>query len=383
MPWKNNTARRAHTTVAPFLAGLLLTTMLFLTGCGSSDFRPNAIGAEGEIYVVIDSVQWQGTVGEALRNQLGEYIRTLPAVEPIFDLKPVHLTSTRMFEQIKEFKNLVFAAPLSDTTNEAKFLNSLLSDEAKQAIFNGGNAVVPRSNVWRRRQQVFYLTAATPEALTEAIEQEGENILFRFNEVTRQRVHRQMFEKGRQPDIEATLMEKHGFAVNAQHDYQIAIDTTNFVWLRRILPDTRRSLFVYYEEQANPADLTPEWVYATRDSLTRRYVQGSLWGTVTIDRRRPLESSEINFKNRYALESRGLWVLAERTEDGRLYVDGGGPFLTYAFYDQPSGRLYMIDGMVFAPGFSKREFLRQMEVIAYTFRTREEVEQEQQLALRD
>ncbi|MYJ45783.1 MAG: DUF4837 family protein, partial [Rhodothermaceae bacterium] len=47
-----------------------------------------------------------------------------------------------------------------------------------------------------------------------------------------------------------------------------------------------------------------------------------------------------------------------------------------AFYDEPSGRLYLIDGMVFAPNFSKREFMRQMEVIAYTFRTLEEEESE-------
>ena len=51
----------------------------------------------------------------------------------------------------------------------------------------------------------------------------------------------------------------------------------------------------------------------------------------------------------------------------------GGPFLTYTFYDQESGRVYMIDGMVFAPGYEKREFLRQVEVIAHTFKSGEEV----------
>ena len=43
---------------------------------------------------------------------------------------------------------------------------------------------------------------------------------------------------------------------------------------------------------------------------------------------------------------------------------------------KPSRRLYLIDGMIFAPNFSKREFLRQMEVIAHTFRTKEEVHRE-------
>jgi hypothetical protein len=61
-------------------------------------------------------------------------------------------------------------------------------------------------------------------------------------------------------------------------------------------------------------------------------------------------------------------------EDGKLLqAGGGGPFVTYSFYDQDSGRIYIIDGMVFAPGFDKREFLRHMEAIAYTFRTQNDV----------
>ena len=54
----------------------------------------------------------------------------------------------------------------------------------------------------------------------------------------------------------------------------------------------------------------------------------------------------------------------------------GGPFLTYTFYDQPSGRIYIIDGMVFAPGYNKREFLRQLEVIAHTFRSQQDAQTE-------
>jgi hypothetical protein len=62
----------------------------------------------------------------------------------------------------------------------------------------------------------------------------------------------------------------------------------------------------------------------------------------------------------------------------------GGPFVMYTFYDQATGRIYMIDGMVFAPGFDKREFLRQLEVIAHTFRTRRDAEaRSRALASRD
>ncbi len=50
----------------------------------------------------------------------------------------------------------------------------------------------------------------------------------------------------------------------------------------------------------------------------------------------------------------------------------GGPFVSYAFFDEDTGRFYLIDGMIYGPRYTneeKREFLRQMEAIAHTFRT--------------
>ena len=72
-------------------------------------------------------------------------------------------------------KNVVFIASLDDTTtNEARFIRSILSEDALQAILEGGTAVVPRTDVWRLRQQVFYVTAATQEGLVAANAQIGE-----------------------------------------------------------------------------------------------------------------------------------------------------------------------------------------------------------------
>ena len=64
-----------------------------LSGCGSADYRPRAVGPEGILTVVIDSSQWNGMVGESIRETLGGYIQTLPVPEPAFELKPAALTS--------------------------------------------------------------------------------------------------------------------------------------------------------------------------------------------------------------------------------------------------------------------------------------------------
>ncbi|MBT8400476.1 MAG: DUF4837 family protein, partial [Rhodothermia bacterium] len=128
-------------------------------------------------------------------------------------------------------------------------------------------------------------------------------------------------------------------------------------------------------EYADPMALTPEWIYQKRDSLGQLYLLGNAGGFVQIDRRRPLVAENIDFLDRYGFEVRGLWHLVGPDNAGEIVSYGaGGPFLTYAFYDEETGRNYLIDGMVFAPGFDKREFLRQLEVIAHTFKSRAELE---------
>lgn len=358
-------------------------SLFVIAGCsGNADYRPRAVGPEGIVTVVIDSTQWNGVVGEAIRETLGGYIQTLPVPEPAFKLQPAALTSMQALEVVKKQKNVVIAAPLSDTSNTvSQFLSSRLDDSVKQMIASGESAVIARPNLWRKDQMVVYLTAQTPDELAASIYEKSDDLLYTYNNITRERTEVEMFKKGRQDNIETALMEKHGFAVNAQHDYFVAVDTTNFVWLRRVIStETWRSLFIYFEDNANPGDLSAEWVYATRDSLTKEYIQGTMDGYVEIDRRRNLRTENINFLDRYGFETRGLWHMV--IEDGGQVLPAGmgGAFVTYAFYDEDSGRNYLIDGMVFAPNFPKREFLRQLEVIAHTFRSQQELAENVDLA---
>ena len=354
-----------------FLAACFL---VMASGCSEDDYRPRAVGQEGILTVVIDSSQWNGVVGNALRETLGGYIQTLPVPEPAFELKIAALSSQQALDVIKKQKNVVFAAPLSDSSNKvSQFISSRLDPDARDLIQSGNTAVIPRPNLWRKGQMVVYVTADNEEQLAEAILDKSEELLYAYNNITRERTEVEMFKKGRQFEIEEELLEKYGFAVNAQHDYFVAVDTTNFIWMRRVVStETWRSLFIYFEENADPGELSPEWIYARRDSLTRRHIKGTLAGYVEIDRRRALQTENINFLDRYGFETRGLWHMVIQEGGEKQPMGMGGAFLTYAFYDELSGRNYLIDGMIFAPNFPKREFLRQMEVIAHTFRSQEE-----------
>ena len=350
---------------------LLVLGGVVFSGCESIEYRPSAVGREGEIVVVMDSTHWEGELGDAVREHVAPYLGTLPAPEREFEIRRISINSQKTLESLQKQKNVIFVAPLSEDTPEARFLKSRLDEEATAAIKGGGTSVISKRDLWRKDQQIVYLLGETDSSLVALLAERGDDIRYTFNVITRERVGEDMFKKGRQPKIEADLMRKHGFAVNAQHDYFSAIDSTNFVWLRRVVSsDSWRSLFVYYIEDFNPNSLTPEWVYEARERLTETWIRGNMDGFVSIDFRRELNTENIDFLGHFAYETRGLWHMVGRDpEKGIVEYGMGGPFLNYTFYDESSRRLYMIDGMVFAPGYDKREFLRQMEVISHTFRT--------------
>jgi len=359
------------------LTAALLTGLVLLSGC-EGDYRPRAVGPEGEITVVMDSSYWTSAPGEALRDNVTPWVETLPVSERYFQLRHIELTDERTYERIQDLKNVIIAAPLSDSTNETSFLRRRLSDEAEQAILNGQTAVVPKPDLWRRSQRIYYVAAASPEALAETFRSQGSQIRSTFTDVTLDRMQQQMYEDDRRSALEDTLMRRHNFAVNVQQDFQIAVDTTTasegFVWLRRILAQTRREFFVYYVDDVSPDQITPEWIYAKRDSLTRRHLRGNVQGFVKIDYRRALDTDQQSFLDRYGFETRGLWYMVAALGGGNDLqpVGGGGPFVNYTFYDQATDRVYMLDGSIFAPEFDKLDFLRQMEVMARTFRTAEQ-----------
>ena len=345
-----------------------LAALIVLTGCEKLDtgYRILAGGKSGEIVVVADSATWAGPIGEALRDEIGPYQTTLSPIdeERLFDLRRMDLTE-QFYNVVQRQHAVVFAAPLSDQTDEAQYLRDRLGPDALAAVEGGAPGVFSKHDLWAEGQLIVYATGADEQAAAEAIRQRGPVIRRQLADLVRVRTKEDMFKKARQFELEDTLMLHHGFAVNVQHDYFIAKDTTygpdaGYVRLRRLLDGTWRDLFVTYEPGRAP--LAPDALADELDRLAEAHLPGSRDGSfVQIERRKPFRADTVEIEGLQATELRGLWRM---TEDFM-----GGPFVAYRFYEPAQDRTYTYYGMVFAPNFRKREFLRQMEVIAHTFRS--------------
>ena len=353
--------------VVPALA---LAALLVLSGCDKlkldTGYRILASGKAGEVLVVADSATWAGPIGEALRDEIGAYQTTLSPIdeERLFDLRRMDLTE-QFYKVVQRQHAVVFAAPLADSTDEADFLRDRLGPDALAAVEGGAPGVFSKHDLWAEGQVIVYATGATDEATAAAIRQKGPVLRRQLADLVRARTEEDMFKKARQFALEDTLMLHHGFAVHVQHDYFIAKDTTygpdaGYVRLRRLLDGTWRDLFVTY--QPGRAPLAPDALADEIDRLAADHLPGSRAESfVQIERRNAFVADTVEIEGLQATELRGLWRM---TEDFM-----GGPFVAYRFYEPAQDRTYTYYGMVFAPNFRKREFLRQMEVIAHTFRT--------------
>jgi hypothetical protein len=369
----------------------LLTTSIVLlvaaglTGCGEiTTSNPEAVGQSGTLIVVTDEDTWDGPVGDVIRDELAGGLSTLPQPEAALTVRRMDL-SDAFYPQIRRQHSVLFVAPYTSPSTTGEFIRARLDDAGIEALDRGGMGIIYRPNLWANNQVVIYATARDEANLVHQIRANAHDMRRAYDRVNRLRLTHDMFRRGRQFEVEQRLMDRHGFAVNVQHDYVLVRDTTfetvnrtagTFIRLRRIADaDSWRDLFIYYEQDPRLERLHPDSVRVLRNRLSRKFVRGSDDTTYIHieDRypdRRPVVTDTVNFAGRWALETRGTWYLG--FENGRS-AGMGGPFVNFAFYDEESGRFFLIDGMIFAPRpqYSRREFLRQMEAIAYTFRTHE------------
>lgn len=356
------------------LAGLAaLTASATLLGCSDQPLvgLPTATGPAPEVLIVSDSTTWNGIVGDAVREVIAQPIPTLPNqqafLRPRFQQLEPNLLAT-----IRKTKNVLFIAPIDVETPIGDYLRARIPEGQQDALTSGRSvAVTVREDLWANGQVVVTATAATDSLLAQAILERADSLRSVYDANALEWTLTDMFDRAQQTEIEAELMATNGWTVNIQHDYLKVQDTTvtadgrtgEFVRFRRVVPETWRDFFVFAQDGVSEVPSTAE-IDALTDDLLATFARGEIDSSfVQLDPRRPVRQDTVQINGRTARETRGLWRM--------INYPMGGAYIRYAFVDEATDRLFVYYGMVFSPvpRYDKREFLRQMEAIATTFRT--------------
>lgn len=339
----------------------VVSGLLIFSACNGGDYRQSAQGDRSEVLIVMDSTKWNSETASAIRDVFGEYMMTLPRPEERFDLRFTDLRTQRDLDRAKRQRNVIFAAPITEDSNVGSFIRNQLSESIQESIAQGDHFSIPLEDRWYRDQWSMFLSAPSDEELAERILEDRRQLVSTLHDRTIQRWQNYVYRSGEQVDKSDSLWNNHGFKIRVQHDYNIGVDTTNFITMRRSLHDNDRWFWVWYKEDVENFDMVDtDWIHERRDSLNRKFIRGSREESyVTTEFRRAVETESVNLNGYPAYETRGTWRM---TNDLM-----GGPFLHYTIFDEKLDRVYMIEFAQFAPRYSKRRFVYQFEAMARTF----------------
>ena len=357
------------TQVKPLLYFIILGVVLSACSSGkggSSDFlKPKAGGAVGEVIVVMDSLQWTGTLGNALREVFMKAVPGLPRPEPQFDLK--HVQPQKLTTLIREARNIIYVTDLGSSSLANRRLKRNFTKEALAEFKKNERYYVIKRDEFAKEQHVLHLFGPNEGAIIENLSNDAQVWRDHFNTLEKERLTRDLFKGKENRSLAKLLLEKHNYFMRIPFGYQLAENSENFIWLRKPDPKRDKSVYVYYEPYTNESIFEDSALINLRNRIGKKYIvdvdDPNVYMTTETEVLYP-EIITTSFSDKYAREIRGMWKLNDEYQ--------GGTFLTYVFVDQALSRLYYIEGWVESPQFDKRDQVRELHAILHTFRTQQE-----------
>ena len=317
---------------------LIITfTLITLFSCENTrrEMLVNVSGKPGEILVVMEKNAWNSEPGNALKRSLMKLQEAIPQEEPMFKLYQIPPTSFGDFFQSN--RNIIFVKPYHS------------SDSA---------AIISRKDMWAKPQAYMEITAPNSGALIDLLNEKSDEILdfFRYSEIKRLQDTYQTFQE---KEISAKLA-KHHIGIVIPKGYKMDVDTNDFIWISSETPTTSQGIFIYEYNYTDSNTFTNDFLIHKRNRVLKKNVPGPLPGSwMTTEQDFPLVSLELNFKNRYVYELRGLWKI----ENDFM----GGPFISLTTIDEKRNKVITIEAYIYAPKYDKVDYIRQMEAILYSF----------------
>ena len=318
------------------LFSVLASAVMVFGGCkGNGTLLPNVSGKAGEIIVAMDKNDWDGNLGSTTRTILAAGYPFLPQQEPLFSLSNVPVTG--FADLFKVHRNLLF-------------FNISKSDQS---------GVVYKNDVWAHPQCVIQVTAPTSDSAAVILKENSERIINSFEQAERDRIIANSI-RYEEHSIPPAVKEMTGGSPHFPSGFKLRKKTSDFLWISDDKQYVTQGVFIYRYPAAENDNFSMENIIAHRDAALRENVPGMFENTymITSDAVTPAVNY-IRFRGRQFAETRGLW---------EVYNDFmGGPFVSHSFYSKDGQYIIVLDGFVYAPKYDKRQYLRQVEAIMYSF----------------
>lgn len=345
--------------------------IILIWSCSNNkESLPPASGLTGDMYLVMDSTQWYGPLGNTIDSLFRIEMAGLPRTESIFRMR--WIDPRKLNFVLEQRRNLIFAVTLDSRSTGSNILKRNFTPESLQKIKTDPSAfVLTMPDVYAKGQEVMYLFGNTEKELLNNIRTKGQHLIDHFNRKEKERLSLSLYKSGQITGVSDWLQTNMECDIKIPFGYKLVINNMEFLWMRQINPADDKNIFIASVPYHSQDQFQKENLIALRDEFCKKYlfedpeVANSYLITETTIPFIPVTTKEVSLSGNYAVELRGLW----RANNFSM----GGPFVGYALVDEPKGKLYYIEGFTYSPSKDQREIMRELETILGTFRTSESI----------
>lgn len=315
---------------------LIFCATLIVTSCTQGTGKrvlSESVGNINNVKVILTKEQWQGTVGDALRDVLADPVYGLPREEPKFTIDQIppeafsdFLLKNRIFVQIQQADSASF------TIVKDKYA------QPQTGILITGNSQIEIANL---------IVDNEDKIITALKEQEL---------VANQRRIKKALKKT------DSLQNTFGVRFNFPTAYRYAFQQEDLFWMRKELKRSGNMNITVYEVPLEVIDkdtLTIKNIIRMRDSIGGKKIPVDDGRFITERAFSPF-LQEIEIDGKFAYETKGTWEV-----DGRYMA---GPFVNYAIRDEKNSRYLVLEGFIFSPSQDQRDNMFELESILKTAR---------------
>lgn len=318
---------------------LIAFASLLLYSCkctGGPQLMPNISGKAGEIVVVINKGTWESEAGAALRGLLAVDEPYLPQREPMFNL--VNIPENAFSSIFQTHRNIVIVRILNDI-KEPK--------------------VILQENVWAAPQIVVTITASDERQIAELINTQQNRIKNALLMAERNR-NIQNAKRYEEKNLRQVVSSDFGGSPYFPKGYSLKMRTDNFIWISYETTYTNQGVFIYKFPFTDSTIFSLDNLVAKRNEILGKNVTSRAEKSyMTTNIQEPIGLVWVKYNKRVFAELKGLWDVKNDFM--------GGPFVSHFFLDREGKNVIGLECFVYAPRFDKRNYLRQVESIIYSY----------------
>lgn len=317
-------------------AALMLTGLASCSGGSGKSLLPNVSGKAGEVIVVIEKADWEGALGNEVREILAADCPWLYIREPLYSL--VNVAPGGFADLFKVHRNIV------------------LFNIDPQITTPG---LLVKNDVWAAPQVVLQISGHDADEALAILKEKGPTVVSAIEQAERDRViHNTLLYE--ESTIAPQVMEVIGGSPHFPSGYKLKTKTDDFVWVADVKQYTQQGVLIYKYPALKEDNFSVENIIAKRNEVLKNNVPGMFENTymTTAEYINPTVQF-VKYKGREFAETRGYWEVQGD------YM--GGPFVSHSFYSQDGSEIIVTEAFLYAPRYDKRQYLRQVESLLYSF----------------